>query len=144
MDQFDKMSKDFSDLAELRAFSDAQSKQIVELTRQLNQKNTEIENLRRLLADNAPLVSGTPGVSAGQSLKDLTDQEAIATNELRKLKDLSLVQELTYEETKKVVEYTKILTMMHERKPKKVEDSEKKMDTATLLKLVHDSDKTNV
>lgn len=101
-----------------------QDKQISKLLKEIETLRAENKQLKELLENSMSL--------AQPLLEEISDEEIIASGELKKLKELSQQQILTYEECKKVVEYSKIL----QSKKKKNNDNEelKKLSAEDLLK----------
>lgn len=114
--------------SELQAYSNAQTKTIVELSRKLNEKDQEILHLKKLLEGSTPLI---------REKKDLTkfesnDQEYICRIEINKLRDISIERELTLEECKKLDIYSKILKDLLNA-PKTIEVKSRNLSDAELL-----------
>jgi hypothetical protein len=80
---------------------DQQDKMISKLHKEIETLKSENKHLKELIENTVALAK--PAIDA------ISDEELIASAELRKLKELSQLQVLTYEECKKVVEYSKIL-----------------------------------
>jgi len=134
-DQLKDMSKDLEKQAELKAYSEAQHRTILELNRRLNTLEKEnIELKQGLKQIDKQIISNTPAATDGIN-KDITDERAICEMQLSILRDRSLEGELSLEESKKVEIFAKLLLQL--RNPdKKMEDATKKLDSRELLKLV--------
>lgn len=139
MSTIDEMLKSFSDIAELRDFSEQQHKTILELTKKIDALKAKNKQLEDLLQQKTPVLVGeyTPIIQSGRI--DELYEENICKMELKKLHDLSIERTLTYEETKKVDIYTKLLLAIN-AKPKGQTIDTKKKDTDELLRLVSSSD----
>lgn len=133
-----EMHDQFKEYAELKAFSEAQNKTIIDLTKKINQKDEEIVHLKAILEKSTPIIASdkTP---AQTLLTD--DEESICRMQLRKLRDISMSRELTLEETKKVDIYAKLLLNFKE-KGKRPTDNAKNQDTNSLLANLEDLDDT--
>jgi len=106
------------------AIVEQQDKQITKLLKEIETLRQENKYLRELVESSVAL--------AKPAIEEISDEEVIASAELKKLKELSEKQVLTYEECKKVVEYSKILQA---RKKKNNENEElKKLSAEDLLK----------
>lgn len=125
--------KEFS---ELKAYSDAQTKTIIEMSKKLNEKDQEILHLKKLLEGSSPLI---------REKRDLTkfeanDQEYICRTEINKLRDISIERELTLEECKKLDIYSKILKDIM-NSPKVIEVKSRNLSDAELLAGLESGDK---
>lgn len=109
----DQMTKDFKDIAELKAYSDAQYKLVIELSKKIHLLEEENIHLKKLLENSTPLIKDLS--SPIQIYSELTDEEAICRMELKKLKDLSIERDLNMEEAKRVEIYTKLITAMKQK-----------------------------
>lgn len=121
----------FTDIAELKAFSTAQSKTIIELSRKNKEQADEIVHLKKLVEGSVPLIKEKKdGINLGSN-----DQEYICRTEINKLRDISLDRELSLEECKKLDIYSKILKdLSNPTKNVKVETTN--VSTADLLSIV--------
>ena len=136
----EKMLEETKDLAELKAFSNAQQKTILKLTKENKQLKEEVTHLKKLLESTAPLVKTPEHNSIGEKFLS-TDQEAICRMQLNKLKDVSIERELTLEEAKRVEIFSKILNVL-ENSPKTIKVESKNLDNSELLSLIEqESDK---
>lgn len=117
--------------AELKAYSDAQHRTILELNRTVNALEKETVELRRTVASTQ-----IEDRKEKDSLKqNLTDEQAICEMQLSILRDRSLEGELSLEESKKVEIFARLLLTL--RNPGKKQDSGvQKMDSTQLLKLI--------
>lgn len=117
--------------SELKLYSDAQSKTIIELSKKLKVKEDETIHLKKLLEGSVPLI---------REKKDLikfeaNDQEYICRTEINKLRDISMERELTLEECKKLDIYSKILKELANA-PKTIEVKSRQLSEAELLSIV--------
>lgn len=131
----DLMLNEAKDLAELRAFSEAQQKTIVKLSKKNKEMEEEISHLKKLLESSAPVIAvdNAPVLQADKFLT--TDQEAICRMQLNKLKEVSYERELTLEEAKRVEIFSKILNVL-ENSPKTIKVETKNLDNKELLSLL--------
>lgn len=131
----DLMLNEAKDLAELRAFSEAQQKTIVKLSKKNKELEEEVAHLKKLLESSAPIVvpDNAPAFQADKFLT--TDQEAICRMQLNKLKEVSYERELTLEEAKRVEIFSKILNVL-ENSPKTIKVETKNLDNKELLSLL--------
>lgn len=121
-----------TEYAELQAFSNAQTKTILELNKKVNALERECSELRKTIA-HVEVESRKEKDKAVSS--ETMDEQAICEMQLSILRDRSLEGELTLEETKKVEIFARLLMQL--RSPsKKQEDLVGKMDTKDLLRLV--------
>ena len=133
----DLMLNEAKDLAELRAFSEAQQKTIVKLSKKNKELEEEVSHLKKLLESSAPIIA-TDNAPVIQADKFLTsDQEAICRMQLNKLKEISYDRELTLEEAKRVEIFSKILNVL-ENSPKTIKVETKNLDNKELLSLLEE------
>lgn len=131
----DLMLNEAKDLAELRAFSEAQQKTIVKLSKKNKDLEEEVTHLKKLLESSAPVIA-SDNIPVIQTDKFLTsDQEAICRMQLNKLKEVSYERELTLEEAKRVEIFSKILNVL-ENSPKTIKVETKNLDNKELLSLL--------
>lgn len=116
------------DYSELQAYSNAQTKTIVELSRKVNEREQEILHLKRLLEGSAPLIRESRDLTKFEA----NDQEYICRTEINKLRDISRERELTLEECKKLDIYSKILKDLLNA-PKTIEVKSRNFTDAELL-----------
>ena len=129
-DNFDQMIKDFKSMVELKKFSEAQHKTIIELTKKINSLQKENETIRDTLkVQNVQL----PEIK--QDLNAITDEEVICRTQLSVLKNKSLLGELTLEEAKKVDIFSKIILSI-EQQGKKTNSTFEQLSNDELLALV--------
>lgn len=131
----DLMLNEAKDLAELRAFSEAQQKTIVKLSKKNKELEEEISHLKKLLESSVPVIASdnAPVIQADKFLT--SDQEAICRMQLNKLKEVSYDRELTLEEAKRVEIFSKILNVL-ENSPKTIKVETKNLDNKELLSLL--------
>ncbi|NBX97362.1 hypothetical protein EBQ81_00655 [bacterium] len=136
------MFEETKELAEMKAFSEAQQKTIIQLTKKIKQLEEERDHLKKLVESNVPLVT-TDEKQSYPAEKFLTsDQEAICRTQLLKLREMALDRELTLEETKKVEIFSKILVAL-ENAPKVIKVNTDKLNNDDLLSLVSSEVETN-
>jgi len=133
----DLMLNEAKDLAELRAFSEAQQKTIVKLSKKNKELEEEVTHLKKLLETTAPVIAPTAEVNQIISAEKFltSDQEAICRMQLNKLKEISYERELTLEEAKRVEIFSKILNVL-ENSPKTIKVETKNLDNKELLSLL--------
>ena len=131
----DIMLNEAKDLAELRAFSEAQQKTIVKLSKKNKELEEEVVHLKKLLESSAPIIQkdSAQEISAEKFLS--TDQEAICRMQLNRLKEVSYERELTLEEAKRVEIFSKIINVL-ENSPKTIKVETKNLDNKELLSLL--------
>lgn len=133
MDIFD-LTKKFTEINEWKTFCQAQSTTILKLTKdlqELKEKNLHLENLIKTSTslveiDSKPILN----------LLGLSDEEAIAINELAKLKFLSLERELSDQECKRFEIYTKTLLALKNNKEKNSKGNAENLPEDELLSIV--------
>ena len=126
------MIETFTDFAELQAFSTAQNKTILELSKRCKEKDEEIQHLKKLLEGSAPLIKQKTN---NPVQLEANDQEYICRTEINKLRDISIERELTLEEVKKLDIFSKILKELSNA-PKTIEIQAKTIDTNSLLSII--------
>lgn len=129
---------DYQQYIELKAYSDAQSKTLVEMSKKIKKLEDENKELKKHLMNVTPLIksdSSKPNLST-------TDEETICRQQIYKLKEISMDRELTLEETKRLDIYTKILIEI-ENKPKVYEVKSKNLSDNDLLLLASTEEKKN-
>ena len=123
---FDEMINDYKTLAELQEFAESQFKTIVTQKKKMQEMETEIVHLKKLLEHTAPVLEL-------DSVFTLNDEETISRTQLQKLRDVSLSRELTLEEARKLEIYSKIINSLETRTKKQVLQS-KKLSTDDLVR----------
>ena len=99
----DQMAEKYDSVEELRAYSNAQYKTIIKLTKrlaELEDKNNKLKEEIGRAKESSVIIENPDGIS---------DEEAICIMELNRLRNKSLVEELTMEECRKVETYVKTL-----------------------------------
>lgn len=134
---FDKMTEELTGLAELKAYSEAQYKTIIELSKKINKLEEENKDLRSQVQNSVP-----KDPSADQS-KYVTlamgdDHEVIAKIQLNKIKEVCFDRELTLDEVKRVEILVKVLNFQKQSKEQKVKEQVESMNEADLIALVND------
>ena len=121
----DEMSEQFEKLAEMKAYSEAQTKTIIDLTKKLRSAEEQVKHLKMLVENTVPVT-----IDDGAS-----DEEKISRQQLYYMKIKSEKEELTLEETKRVEIYTKILAQLKNNNKNNTETT-KDFKTEDLLALV--------
>lgn len=136
------MFEETKELSDLKAFSEAQQRTIVQLTKKIKQLEEERDHLKGLLETTAPIIqtSESQPIIAEKFLT--SDQETICRTQLMKLREIALDREMTLEETKKVEIFSKILTAL-ENAPKTIKIDTKSIDSGDLMGLLEDSTSDN-
>lgn len=133
------MFEETKELSDLRAFSEAQQKTIVQLTKKIKQLEEEREQLKNQLTTPTVNVPKNIEPSGAVAEKFLTsDQEAICRTQLMKLREIAFDREMTLEETKKVEIFSKILSSI-ENAPKTIKIDTKTLDNSDLMGLLDES-----
>jgi len=133
----DEMLKDFKELAEVKAFAEAQTRTIIELNKKNRELQEEVLHLKKILEDSTGIIQ--PNNSDVQSNLLLgEDEETIAKVQINRLKEISFARELTLEESRKLEIYVKVLNVV-KNKPAKVFEMTKSLGNDELLKLVDES-----
>lgn len=128
----DKMGEQFKDFAELKSYSDAQNKTILEQSRKLRERDEEIKHLKKLLEGAVPLIKEK---KTSDKLVEGNDQEYICRVEINKLKSITEERELTLEECKRFDIYSKILKELA-NVPKTIEINTKGASEQELLAVI--------
>ena len=121
----DEMSEQFEKLAEMKAYSEAQTKTIIDLTKKLRSAEEQVKHLKMLVENTVPVT-----IDDGAS-----DEEKISRQQLYYMRIKSEKEELTLEETKRVEIYTKILAQLKNNNKNNTETT-KDFKTEDLLALV--------
>lgn len=132
------MFEETKELADMRAFSEAQHKTIVQLTKKIKQLEEERDHLKKIVETTAPVIQTSPSASFPAEKFLTSDQEAICRVQLNKLREIALDRELTLEETKKVEIFSKIITTL-ENAPKTIKIDTKSVDSSDLMGLLDES-----
>lgn len=133
------MFEETKELSDLKAFSEAQQKTIVQLTKKVKQLEEERDQLKSQI--NAPVPTPSSNIEPSGAIADkflTSDQEAICRTQLMKLREIAFDREMTLEETKKVEIFSKILTSL-ENAPKTIKIDTKSMDNSDLMGLLEES-----
>lgn len=129
-DQFDEMFQQFKSLDELKMFSQAQGKTIIEQSKKINKLEEEIKNLKTQL-ESSKIVESNP---VSSDLNAGSDQEIIAKIQLNKLKEKCFDRELTLDEVKRAEILVKILNS--DKKSHKQEAKEEPISSNQLLEML--------
>lgn len=136
------MFDETKELSDLKAFSEAQQKTIVQITKKMKQLEEERDHLKTLLESTAPIIQTHQNNSVIAEKFLTSDQEAICRTQLMRLREIALEREMTLEETKKVEIFSKILTAL-ENAPKVIKLDTKSIDSGDLMGLLEDSTNDN-
>lgn len=138
-DSIDKMSEKFTSAEELKAYSDAQyktilnqSKEISKLKAENNKLRDEVERLAKEVSVSSAQLALNP---ATKSQFDTSDEETICVVQLAMLKQISLSRELTSDETKRFEIFTKTLKLIRGQTTEK-EEPTKRLSNEELLALM--------
>lgn len=74
----------------------------------------------------------SPLLVPNMEISNVSDEEFICLNEIKKLKSISIVEELTYEQCKKLDVYVKTLLSIRLKKDKRLENTEDLSEEALL------------
>lgn len=131
-----EMQKGFTEYIELKAYSDAQARTLIEVSKKIKKLEDENKELKKQLMNSVPLLKADetkPNFAT-------TDEETICRQQIFGLRQISMERELTLEETKKLDIYTKILISL-ENKPKTIEVKSKGLSNEELMALASSFDK---
>lgn len=133
MDIFD-LTKKFTEINEWRIFCQAQSTTIIKLTKDLQELKEKNQHLEKLIKTSTPLlqIDSKPILN----LSGLSNEEAIAVNELAKLKEMSLERELSDQECKRFEVYTKTLLALRNNTKKKEDKVPENLSDEELFSIV--------
>ena len=122
-------------LIELRDFSEAQQKVIIQLNKKIQKLEAEKAKLEETIKKSpVQLFQGNITLDS-----DLATEEAICVMQIKRLEEISLGRELTLEETRKLEAFSKILaTFRNVKTPPK--NKAELVESAELLKLVKNDD----
>ncbi len=130
----DQMAESLKTFAELQIYSNSQHEVITKQNAKINNLESQIKHLEKLLADNSIIVGSA--VDFKDMFIKCDDPEAIAHMQLKILRDKSLQGELSMEESKRVEIYTKILDNVASKQKDNMKDVAAATNTEDLLKLV--------
>ena len=137
----DALINQFKSEDEMKAFIQSQFKQILQLTKQikdletkLNESKEKIKQNNNLAVVNQTQVTNQPADFSIPS----EDSKVIAQVQLKMIKELSFERELTLEEAKKVQIFNEILKIKEEQ-PKTIKANAKVLQDTDLLTLVNGS-----
>lgn len=133
----DNMLEQFKDFAELKTYTESQSKTIIELNKKINKIEKENKELKLKLEDSKKQNTIQENTSIVQNI---SNEEAICNLQLKLLNQTSLERELTMEETRKVEIFSKILAGLKSNKKDDGQEVLKNTDAATLLTLLVDNE----
>lgn len=118
-------------LIELRDFSEAQQKVIIQLNKKIQKLEAEKAKLEETIKKSpVQLFQGDISVDP-----DMETEEAICVMQIKRLEEVSLGRDLTLEETRKLEAFSKILATFRNQKTAPKNRAEV-VETADLLKLV--------
>jgi len=130
-----ELVKEFESIEEIQSFAKQQFKQILDLSKKINELEEERNHLKELLQNGVPLIAPKEDLPENNNLIITNDAKTIAEIQLKRLKDTAFTKELTLEETKKVEIYSKIINA-DELKPKTIKAVAKTLDDKELMKLI--------
>jgi cell shape-determining protein MreC len=129
--------EEFKSLVELKSFSEAQTKTLIELQNKFELAKKENAHLKELLKSTAPLLPKSAHIIV------VEDEETIAKMEISKLRDVSIERALTYEETKKLEVYFKILQAIRAA-PKTLDQPSRTMSSEELAAIAEGSSSESI
>lgn len=137
MDDIDRMAEQFSTVAEMKKYSNAQYMTIVSLSKKINELQDENQDLKKQLLNSTPKEI-TEENQIIESLKMGADYEVIAKIQLNRYKEVAMERELSLEETKKVEILTKVLFagQVKAKDPAKPNEHPDVMTNEELMKLL--------
>lgn len=127
-DKFKDSSEDLKRYAELKVYSDAQYRTILELNKKINALEQENISLKRA-------ASAANAEQKTDILSKASDEQTICETQLAILRDRALDGELTMEESRKADLFARLLITLRDPSRKK-DDGLKGLDTKQLLKIV--------
>lgn len=137
-DTTDKMSGQFQEFSELKAYSDAQYQTIISLSKKINELEAKNKSLEEILANSTPIIKEQ--AAEIQLLSMGTDEETICRIQLKHFKDRTLAgEEFTLEETKRIEIYAKLLLAIKAGDKKAEEKLSGQLDDAQLLEFLKET-----
>lgn len=137
----DELVKNYKTYEELKIFTEAQFKQILQLSKrvkELEEKNKELkENKKEII--KAEVLSLSTTNTSGFNVLD--DAKTTAQIQIKMLKEQAFERELTLEETKKLEIFNRILTANDEPKDKPIKATAKVLKEDELLSLINGTGK---
>jgi len=138
-DSIDKMSAKFTSADELKAYSDAQYKTILNQSKEISKLKAENNKLRddvERMAKEITVSNAQKSLNPNSSSQfDTSDEETICVVQLAMLKSISLNRELTSDETKRFEIFTKTLKLIRGQVGEK-EEPTKRLSNEELLALM--------
>jgi hypothetical protein len=138
-DSIDKMSAKFTSADELKAYSDAQYKTILNQSKEISKLKAENNKLRddvERMAKEITVSNAQKSLNPNSSSQfDTSDEETICVVQLAMLKSISLNRELTSDETKRFEIFTKTLKLIRGQAGEK-EEPTKRLSNEELLALM--------
>jgi hypothetical protein len=131
----DKMAESFTTVDELKSYSNAQYKTIVDLNKKLKRAEAELDILREKLETISVQQNNDSALKKEDGIFDITDEETVCLTQLALLRNLSLQRELTTEEAKKFEIFHKVINTIRNRKPDN-KTSLSELSTDELVKLI--------
>ena len=122
-------------LVELKEFSEAQQKVIIQLNRKIQKLESERNHLQELL-EKAPVQLFPSTIQINQ---DVLPEKAICLMQIDRLKEVSMGRELTLEEARKLEIYNKVLNG-NQQKESSIDVKTRNIKDEDLLKML-DSEK---
>lgn len=131
----DKMAESFTTLEELKSYSNAQYKTIVDLNKKLKRAEAELDILREKLETISVQQNNEDALKKTDGIFDITDEETVCLTQLALLRNLSLQRELTTEEAKKFEIFHKVINTIRNKKTDN-KTSLSELSTEDLVKLI--------
>jgi hypothetical protein len=131
----DKMAESFTTVEELKSYSSAQYKTIVDLNKKLKRAEAELDILREKLETISVQQNNSDALNKKDGIFDITDEETVCLTQLALLRNLALQRELTTEEAKKFEIFHKVVNTIRNRKPD-IKTSLSELSTEDLVKLI--------
>jgi hypothetical protein len=131
----DKMAESFTTVEELKSYSSAQYKTIVDLNKKLKRAEAELDILREKLETISIQQNNEGALKKADGIFDITDEETVCLTQLALIRNLSLQRELTTEEAKKFEIFHKVINTIRNKKPDN-KTSLSELSTEDLVKLI--------
>lgn len=129
----DNIAKEYNTIDELKKYSSAQEKALVEISKKLSELEFENKKLKTVLTEQ--------NIKTSKLSYSVSDEEVICRTQLSLLKQVSLDRQLTLEESRKVDIFSKILIALNQN-PKSIEAETGNLNEEELLAIVTDEKET--
>jgi len=123
-------------LIELRDFSEAQQKVIIQLNKKIQKLEADKAKLEEIINKSPVQLFQAGNISLNS---DMATEEAICIMQIKRLEEISLGRELTLEETRKLEAFSKILTTFRNLE-KPLKNKAEDFKSEELLRLVENDD----